>query len=184
MKSQFNFGAIVFVTLVAALFGCNQIKSKEESKNAKPNIILIVADDLGYSDIGPFGGDIHTPALDKLAKEGMLFSNFHVLPTCSPTRSVLLTGYDNHIAGLGVMGEASYPALKGLPGYSGHLSDQVVTFLKYYRKMVIIPIWQVNGIWEKKKDKSLPTEDLKNHLLCCREEEVIMLTKSHYLLLR
>lgn len=64
----------------------------------------------------------------------MLFSNFHVLPTCSPTRSVLLTGRDNHIAGLGVMGEASYPALRGLPGYSGHLSDQVVTMPEILKK--------------------------------------------------
>ncbi len=127
MKSQFRIGAAVFVVLAAALFGCNQVNSKKESKNTRPNIILLVADDLGYSDIGPFGGDIKTPALDKLATEGMLFSNFHVLPTCSPTRSVLLTGIDNHIAGLGVMGEASYPALRELPGYSGHLSDQVIT---------------------------------------------------------
>lgn len=127
MKSQFKTGATVFVMAVAALFGCNQVSSKKENKTTKPNIILLVADDLGYSDIGPFGGDISTPALDKLATEGLLFSNFHVLPTCSPTRSVLLTGIDNHIAGLGVMGEASYPALKELPGYSGHLSDQVIT---------------------------------------------------------
>jgi len=102
-------------------------KNDKEGTPSKPNIILIVADDLGYSDIGPFGGDIHTPVLDNLAKQSMLFSDFHVLPTCSPTRSVLLTGNDNHIAGLGIMGEASYPELKGLPGYTGHLSDQVVT---------------------------------------------------------
>lgn len=127
MKSQFKIGAIALVLLVTALSGCKQAKSKKESQDTRPNIILLVADDLGYSDIGPFGGDIHTPALDKLATEGLLFSNFHVLPTCSPTRSVLLTGIDNHIAGLGVMGEASYPALRELPGYSGHLSDEVIT---------------------------------------------------------
>ncbi|MRS02268.1 arylsulfatase, partial [bacterium] len=127
MKSQCKIVTIVFVVLTAALFGCNQGTGTKENKNTKPNIILLIADDLGYSDIGPFGGDIHTPALDKLATEGILFSNFHVLPTCSPTRSVLLTGIDNHIAGLGVMGEASYPALRELPGYSGHLSDQVIT---------------------------------------------------------
>jgi len=83
---------------------CNSHQPKQETKpeeiSSRPNIIIIVADDLGYSDIGPFGGDINTPVLDRLAGEAMLFSNFHVLPTCSPTRSVLLTGYDNHIAGL------------------------------------------------------------------------------------
>jgi arylsulfatase A-like enzyme len=115
------------------LAACNQRTSKTEKTTSAPNIILIVADDLGYSDIGPFGGDIHTPVLDKLSKESMLFSNFHVLPTCSPTRSVLLTGNDNHIAGLGIMGEASYPALKGLPGYTGHLSEQVVTIPEILR---------------------------------------------------
>jgi arylsulfatase len=70
-----------------------------------PNILLIVADDLGYSDIGPFGGEISTPTLDRLAGEGLRFSGFHVLPTCSPTRAALLSGNDNHVAGMGVMGE-------------------------------------------------------------------------------
>ncbi len=127
MKSMKN---IILCTLVLILVSaCNLRQQKNEKKETqfKPNIILLVADDLGFSDIGPFGGDIQTPVLDKLAKESMLFSSFHVLPTCSPTRSVLLTGNDNHIAGLGIMGEMTYPALKGLPGYSGHLNEQVVT---------------------------------------------------------
>ena len=54
----------------------------------KPNILLIVADDLGYSDIGPFGAEIATPTLDTLARDGLMLTNFHVLPSCSPTRSV------------------------------------------------------------------------------------------------
>ena len=109
-------------------------KNEKKETEVKPNIIVIVADDLGFSDIGPFGGDIQTPVLDKLAKESMLFSSFHVLPTCSPTRSVLLTGKDNHIAGLGTMSEMTYPALKGLPGYSGHLNEQVVTLPEILRQ--------------------------------------------------
>jgi arylsulfatase A-like enzyme len=117
---------------------CNSHQPKQETKpeeiSSRPNIIIIVADDLGYSDIGPFGGEINTPVLDRLARESMLFSNFHVLPTSSPSRSVLLTGYDNHIAGLGIMGEVTYPALKGLSGYSGHLSDQVVTMPEILQK--------------------------------------------------
>jgi arylsulfatase len=121
---------IIFCMLVLILVSsCKLRPQKNENKETqvKPNIIIIVADDLGFSDIGPFGGDIQTPVLDKLAKESMLFSSFHVLPTCSPTRSVLLTGKDNHITGLGTMSEMTYPALKGLPGYSGHLNEQVVT---------------------------------------------------------
>jgi arylsulfatase len=91
----------------------------------RPNILLIVADDLAYSDLGVFGSEIRTPVLDQLAAEGMAFSNFHVLPTCSPTRASLLSGNDNHVAGMGVMAEFIYPAIEGLPGYQGHLSDHV-----------------------------------------------------------
>jgi arylsulfatase A-like enzyme len=128
---------IILCTLVLILVtACNipQQKNEKNETQSKPNIILFVADDLGFSDSGPFGGDIQTPVLDKLAKESMLFSSFYVLPTCSPTRSVLLTGKDNHIAGLGIMGEMTYPALKGLPGYSGHLSEQVVTLPEILRQ--------------------------------------------------
>jgi len=123
---------LVLILVSACQF--RQQKNEQKETQVQPNIILIVADDLGFSDIGPFGGDIQTPVLDKLAKEGMLFSSFHVLPTCSPTRSVLLTGKDNHIAGLGTMSEMTYPALEGLPGYSGHLNEQVVTLPEILRQ--------------------------------------------------
>ena len=78
----------IFYTLVLVLVSaCNSREQKNEKNEtqSKPNIILLVADDLGFSDIGPFGGDIQTPVLDKFAKESMLFSSFRVLPTCSPT---------------------------------------------------------------------------------------------------
>ena len=91
----------------------------------RPNILLIVADDLGYSDIGPFGADIATPTLDALAREGLMLTNFHVLPSCSPTRSVLLSGVDNHRAGLGTMGEMKTPETEGHPGYAGYLNFEV-----------------------------------------------------------
>lgn len=121
----------VLVLLLAA--ACSQ---KPESQTGRPNILLIVADDLGYTDVGPYGGNIQTPVLDGLAREGQLFSNFHVLPTCSPTRSALLTGNDNHVAGLGIMEELNYPALDRLqlPGYSGHLSNQVATLPELLRE--------------------------------------------------
>ena len=96
-----------------------------EAKDTRPNILLIVADDLGYSDIGSFGGEIATPTLDDLAKEGLQLTNFHVLPSCSPTRSVLLSGMDNHRAGLGTMGELKTPEMEGHPGYAGYLNFEV-----------------------------------------------------------
>ena len=73
----------------------------------RPNILLIAADDMGYSDMGSFGGEIATPTLDALAAEGLQLTNFHVLPSCSPTRSVLMTGVDNHRAGIGTMASSS-----------------------------------------------------------------------------
>ncbi len=99
----------------------------------RPNILLIVVDDMGYSDIGPFGGEIHTPNLDALAKSGMLFTDFHTAPTCSPTRSMLLSGTDNHLAGLGSMGETLAPNQKGKPGYEGYLNDRVITITTLLR---------------------------------------------------
>ncbi len=97
----------------------------KNDKVARPNILLIVADDLGYSDIGAFGGEISTPTLDGLAKEGLQLTNFHVLPSCSPTRSVLMSGLDNHLAGMGTMGEVKTPEMEGHPGYAGYLNFEV-----------------------------------------------------------
>ena len=91
----------------------------------QPNILLIVADDLGFTDLGAFGGEIQTPNLDAIAVEGLRFTNFHTASTCSPTRSMLLSGTDHHLAGLGSMAEAIRPEQKGQPGYEGYLNDQV-----------------------------------------------------------
>jgi arylsulfatase len=95
--------------------------------NGRPNILLIVADDMGYSDLGCFGGEIKTPNIDTLAAGGLRATNFCVAPSCSPTRSMLLTGTDSHIAGIGNMGEWTGPTQRGKPGYEGHLNNRVVT---------------------------------------------------------
>ncbi|HUH38072.1 MAG TPA: arylsulfatase [Spongiibacteraceae bacterium] len=94
---------------------------------APPNFLVILADDLGYSDIGSFGGEIETPNLDQLAAEGLRMTGFHVASTCSPTRSMLLTGTDHHLAGIANMKELITPSQRGKPGYEGHLNDRVVT---------------------------------------------------------
>jgi arylsulfatase A-like enzyme len=119
---------LVLTTCLALLSpGCQQPQdvAEDQRPTKRPNILLIVADDLGYSDIGPFGGEIATPALDTLAGEGLRLTNFHVLPTCSPSRSVLLSGMDNHRAGLGTMGELRTPEMDGYPGYAGYLNFEV-----------------------------------------------------------
>ncbi|KAG0673775.1 hypothetical protein C6P41_001226 [Kluyveromyces marxianus] len=99
-------------------------------ENTKPNFIIIVADDLGFSDLSSFGGEIETPNLDKLAKNGFRFTGFHTASACSPTRSMLLSGTDNHLAGLGQMAEYArqFPDLfKDKPGYEGVLNYRVAS---------------------------------------------------------
>ena len=95
------------------------------AQDRRPNIVLIVADDAGYADIGSFGGEISTPNIDALAAVGVRFTEFSVGATCSPTRSMLLSGVDNHLAGLGNMAEFMAPNQKGKPGYEGYLNERV-----------------------------------------------------------
>ena len=96
----------------------------------RPNILLIVADDLGYADLGAYGGDIDTPAIDSLARDGILFTQFHTAPMCSPTRAMLLSGNNNHVAGIGRQGGEDMLAPQStlreyMPGFEGHLSDRI-----------------------------------------------------------
>jgi arylsulfatase len=93
----------------------------------RPNFLVIVADDLGYSDLGSFGGEIETPNLDRLAREGLRFSAFHAAATCSPSRAMLLTGVDAHKAGLGNMAEDLAPNQEGHEEYLGYLNTHVAT---------------------------------------------------------
>jgi arylsulfatase len=99
----------------------------------KPNVLFIMADDLGYSDIGAFGGEIHTPNLDALANEGRLLSDYHTAPTCSPTRSQLISGTDHHLAGIGAMAELTPSHLKGQPGYEGYLNERSLSIAEVLR---------------------------------------------------
>jgi len=93
----------------------------------RPNIVIILGDDLGYSDMGSFGSEIKTPNLDSLAMNGVRFTNFYTHATCSPTRSMLLTGVDTHLNGLGNMDEWIAPNQQGVDGYEGYLNNRVVT---------------------------------------------------------
>ncbi|EEQ34438.1 putative arylsulfatase (type I) [Microsporum canis] len=92
---------------------------------SRPNFLVIVADDLGFSDAGCFGGEIKTPHIDSIARDGVRFADFHAAAACSPTRSMLLSGTDNHIAGLGTMNENQTEFQRGKPGYEGYLNDRV-----------------------------------------------------------
>ncbi|MBA3477816.1 MAG: sulfatase-like hydrolase/transferase, partial [Lautropia sp.] len=89
---------------------------------SKPNIVLILNDDMGYSDIGCYGGEIDTPNLDRLARDGLRFSQFYNTARCSPSRASLLTGLHPHQTGIGVL---TYDF--GPDGYAGNLNERCVT---------------------------------------------------------
>lgn len=120
MVNKFTLLALVVPTLTWTV-------ASHAAPTKQPNVLIIVADDLGYSDSQPFGGEISTPNLTKLAKSGTVLTNFYAGPTCSVTRSMLLTGNDNHQAGLGSMAEFLQPEQKNEPGYEGRLNNKVVT---------------------------------------------------------
>ena len=107
--------------------------SDSAANSSRPNILLIVADDLGYSDIGIFGSEISTPNIDALAAEGITLTQFHVYPNCGPTRGAMMTGVDPHRAGMGGNHEVAAPNQKGKPGYEGHLRNDVVTMAELLR---------------------------------------------------
>ena len=98
--------------------------------DARPNIILILVDDMGWSDIGSYGGEIPTPNLDALAARGVRFTGFYSTPRCSPTRASLLTGLYSHQAG---MGHLDNVIRKGSMGTTGRLNNQSVTIAEVLR---------------------------------------------------
>jgi arylsulfatase len=114
--------------LGALLAGGCAATATDPAARATPNIVLILADDLGYSDLGCYGSEIRTPNLDRLAGEGMRFARFYNGARCCPTRAALLTGLYAHQAGVGHMVEDC-----GRPGYLGRLNDRCVTIAQVLR---------------------------------------------------
>ena len=94
-----------------------------------PNVIVMLVDDLGFSDVGCYGSEIDTPNIDALAESGVRFANFHVNPMCSPTRASLLTGLNAHMAGVGHVAHAD----PGYPGYAMELRPDAVTVAEAFR---------------------------------------------------
>jgi arylsulfatase/uncharacterized sulfatase len=127
-----NVPKILGLLLVLALMAGNVCHAATLEKK-RPNIVLLLADDWGFSDVGAFGGEIATPHIDELAKRGMRFSNFHVSASCSPTRAMLLTGVDNHRSGVGNMRETMPREHAGKPGYLSVLNTRVVTVASLLR---------------------------------------------------
>ena len=94
----------------------------------KPNFVTIIIDDMGFSDLGAFGGEIKTPNIDQLANTGIILSNFYAASTSSPSRSMLFTGKDNHPAGMGNMDGSMREEQRGEPGYEGVMSLDALPF--------------------------------------------------------
>lgn len=95
-----------------------------------PNVILVLVDDMGFSDIGPFGSEIQTPVLDELAEHGALFTNYHTAPACSPARAAVLTGLNPHRAGYGFVAAAD----PGFPNLRMEIADDVCTLPEVLRQ--------------------------------------------------
>src|SRR5690606_41554177 len=93
--------------------------------DTRPDVLLILVDDMGFSDIGACGSEIHTPHLDALAEEGVRFTEFHSAPARSPTRAMLLTGTDPHIAGIGALLEVVRQDLEAAPGSEDYITPRV-----------------------------------------------------------
>ncbi|QDV51589.1 arylsulfatase [Gimesia fumaroli] len=110
---------LLFLCVILSL---SSLKTVHAASNERPNIMLIMADDLGFSDLGCYGSEIKTPHLDQLAKEGLRFSRFYNAGRCCPTRASLMTGLYPHQAGMGWMNRND-----NLPGYLGELNQHCVS---------------------------------------------------------
>ena len=96
---------IAIVVIVGTALAVQTLDVKKDtltSEDSRPNVLLIVLDDVGFSDLGFTASEIETPVMNSLSNSEILMTNYHVSPTCSPTRAMLLTGVDNHQAGLGI----------------------------------------------------------------------------------
>ena len=118
-----TFGQIVRIGTIGLWIFCTAGTAYAKS----PNIILILADDLGFTDTAPYGSEIQTPNISKLADEGLLFTNYHTAATCAPTRGMLLTGVDSHRNGVPNIPEALPPDQAEHEHYKGTLNHNVVT---------------------------------------------------------
>lgn len=93
----------------------------------RPNVLVVLVDDLAFTDLGPYGGEARTPTIDALAARGARFASHHSSPLCSPSRAMLLTGIDNHRTGVATIEEVIPPEHEGQPGYSLRLEPGVQT---------------------------------------------------------
>jgi arylsulfatase A-like enzyme len=149
-----------FITIAAAflcIIGFNHGTRAAESPPTKPNIILIVADDMGFSDIGCFGSEINTPNIDKLASTGVRCTQFYNNARCCPSRAALMTGLYPHAAGMGWMSVSDL----GQPGYIGELNDRCITIAQALKPAGYQ--CYMSGKWHLVFDKNMAQDSPKNN---------------------
>ena len=130
---------------------------QENTNENPPNIVLILIDDSGLMDFGSFGGEAQTPNIDSLAKCGTMFTNMHASPVCAPSRAMLLTGSDNHLAGVANLPEMLPKEYQELKGYAGVLNDSVQTIATRLKELNYNTY--VTGKWHLGHDENtLPTK--------------------------
>lgn len=117
-------------TLAALLGLAPAAQAQAPASAARPNIVIILVDDAALMDFGAFGGEARTPNIDRLAREGAMFTAYHTSPLCSPSRAMLLTGVDNHRAGVATIEEILPPSQRGKPGYGLHIEPGVWTIAR------------------------------------------------------
>jgi arylsulfatase len=134
-STEFARGGLVLAgaaLLAAAIAACSTgprggPDQAAQKASTRPNIVYILADDLGFADLGAFGGEIPTPNLDALARDGMLLTDFYAAMSCAPTRAMVMSGMDNHQAGMALQGPPRREDQRGQPGYEGHLNFRVAS---------------------------------------------------------
>lgn len=116
-----------FISLLGVLTLVSAGAESSAQTSEAPNILIIVADDMGFTDLGSFGSEIDTPNLDQLARRGVRLTNFHAAASCAPSRAMLLTGTDNHIAGVGSQPGMVTPSQQGSLAYRNELNPEIPT---------------------------------------------------------
>lgn len=157
-RSDIYTGILLSVLIGLILGGCiRSSNTPQDSTGQKPNIMIIMADDMGFSDPGCYGGEINTPNLDKLAENGIRFTQFYNTGRCCPTRASLLTGLYAHQTGMGWMTAADL----GHPGYTGDLNKQCVTIAEALKEAGYSTY--MTGKWHVVADKKMKPEGPKEN---------------------